>query len=113
MFEQRLDTERTFAHHGTMHRTHVRRRRVSLTVLVALALAGLIGPVARAVAGPSLAPVAHRTYVVHGGDTLWSIAARVTPSEDPRPVVARIQQANHLGAGAIVPGQTLTVPLAN
>jgi Tfp pilus assembly protein FimV len=53
--------------------------------------------------------------VVRSGDTLWSIARRVSPSEDPRPIVDAIAGANPVNPvapGALVPGQTLVIPLA-
>ncbi len=80
-------------------------------VLVVLALpwggAGRVGPAASA--GTVEAVVAHHTYVVQPGDTLWSIATRlVGPAGDPRPVVAEIRAANR--GVAVVPGATLRLP---
>jgi nucleoid-associated protein YgaU len=57
-----------------------------------------------------LEPVAARSYVVRGGDTLWAIAERVAPGSDPRGVVDAIAEANAVDAGALVPGQTLVIP---
>lgn len=87
--------------------TRFRRRRLAALVLaVALATAGVAG--VRALAGlaevggtsgprpvgePS-APVAGQRYVVQPGDTLWTIALRVAPDEDPREVVAALREAN-------------------
>jgi nucleoid-associated protein YgaU len=65
---------------------------------------------AAAVASAGDRPAAVRTYVVRPGDTLWSIAARISgPGADPRLVVDQLQQANRLRA-AIVPGETLRLP---
>jgi hypothetical protein len=47
-------------------------------------------------------------YVVRPGDTLWSIAARLVPNGDPRPVVADLQQQLH-GAPP-QPGEHLVLP---
>ena len=44
---------------------------------------------------------------VHDGDTLWSIAGKVAPNHDPRAVVARLLQLNHLRTPTLVPGQVL------
>ena len=79
--------------------------------MVAVALtASLSGPVAQAV-GLRGAPEANATtYVVRPGDTLWSIATRFRPGTDPRLVVDRIARANDLDAGALVPGQQVTIP---
>jgi hypothetical protein len=49
---------------------------------------------------------------VREGDTLWTIARRLAPESDPRPIVDVLSTANGLDAGQIVPGQTLVVPLA-
>ena len=50
--------------------------------------------------------------MVREGDTLWTIARRLAPGSDPRPIVDVLSAANGLDAGRIVPGQTLVVPLA-
>ncbi|HXQ90810.1 MAG TPA: LysM peptidoglycan-binding domain-containing protein [Acidimicrobiales bacterium] len=94
----------------------VRRRRVLLGtvaagLLVALALpwGGTRGPLATP--GPALAGevIAHHArYDVRPGDTLWSIAVRLDPSGDPRPVVAQL--AAQIGSGTVVPGEQLTLP---
>lgn len=68
------------------------------------------GPVGRAVAPEAPRPVAEHRYVVRAGDTLWAIAERVAPGEDPRPVVDSIETRNDVAAGSLVPGQSLVVP---
>jgi Tfp pilus assembly protein FimV len=109
MFDSTLDIEHPFGHHLPMHRTYVRRRVVA-TLVVAI-LAGAVTPaLAGVLSAPALTPVTQRTYVVHGGDTLWSIAARLAPDRDPRPVIEAIEQANHVDAGGLVAGQRLVVP---
>lgn len=112
MFEPDLDIERMFGQHGAMGRTHVRRRRVAFTLAVVMAGLAVSGAVAHRLAGSPMEPAARRTYVVRSGDTLWSIAQRMAPGDDPRPLVQRIQEANGVDAGAIAPGYTLVVPLA-
>jgi hypothetical protein len=94
----------------------VRRRRVLLGtvatgLLVALALpwSGTGGSLATP--GPALAgePVAaHASYVVQPGDTLWSIAVRLDPTGDPRPVVAELEA--EAGSPNVVPGEQLVLP---
>ncbi len=90
-----------------MRRTRVRWGRIGgLVVSATLAVA-----VASNAAQAGGSRPAGRAYVVHPGDTLWSIAVRVAgPAADPRPVVDAIAAANHVD-GTIVPGQTLRIPL--
>lgn len=113
MFESRLDSERMFGQDWAVDRTDVRRRgRTRLAAIMALSLAGAAwaGPVVRALGGgPEQRPVARSTYVVQAGDTLWSIAERLSPEADPRAVVDALAQANGVRAGDLVPGQTLVV----
>jgi LysM repeat protein len=48
--------------------------------------------------------------VVDSGDTLWSIARRVAPGRDPRPVVDGLIEANNL-RGGLQAGQELSIPV--
>jgi len=48
------------------------------------------------------------TYVVQPGDSLWSIAERVDPSGDPRPLMARL--AAQTGSDTVVPGERVVLP---
>ena len=110
MFGSPLDIEQAFGHPRAMsNRTRVRRRRL-VAVLLAAGVVGLLsGPVANAVSiGREVG--ASRTYVVRSGDTLWSIATRFEPSEDPRVVVAAIASANGVDPAALVPGRELVIP---
>jgi len=50
-------------------------------------------------------PVAAATHLVQPGDTLWSVARRLQPDGDVRPLVARLRAA--AGGGQLVPGQRL------
>jgi LysM repeat protein len=105
------------------HRLHpavYRRRRLGLVVgLVTavvvgyLALTGLrvltadaapSAPATTAVAG---APAAGSVYVVHPGDTLWSIARSLQPSGDVRSLVDRL--ADRAGPGPLQAGQSLRI----
>ena len=78
-----------------------------LLVALALPLSGTGGhshPIGSALAETGQ-PVA---YTVQPGDTLWSIAERVDPSGDPRPLVARL--AAQIGSDTVVPGEQLVLP---
>ncbi len=93
----------------------VRRRRLlvgvagAALVLLALPLRAIGGsPVPSAVAAATYGRPGPVTYVVRPGDTLWTIAERVDPSGDPRPLVARL--AAQVGSDTIVPGEQLRLP---
>ncbi len=99
-------------------RTHrvpleVRRRRTLLGIvgvlLVALALPlGGTGGHSHATGSAPAGTSGPVTYTVRSGDTLWSIAERVDPSADPRPLVARLTAQD--GSDQVVPGQRIVVP---
>ena len=47
---------------------------------------------------------------VHAGETLWGIAERAYPGDDPREAVYRIRAANDIPGSVIVAGQKLVLP---
>src|SRR5262245_14701750 len=93
-----------------MSRTRVRRRRMTLTISLALVSAAWAGPAVRALGSPETpARVSRASYVVRQGDTLWTIARKLAPGSDPRPIVDLLSAMNGVDAGRLVPGQTLVV----
>ncbi|MGA3147089.1 MAG: LysM domain-containing protein [Acidimicrobiales bacterium] len=91
----------------------VRRRRTLLAVmgllLIALALplsgtGGYSHPAGSALA-ENRGPV---VYTVQPGDSLWSIAERLDPTADPRPLVARL--ASQTGSESVRPGERIVLP---
>lgn len=98
-------------------RARARRRGVAGAGLVALvlctgwfglgALRGLGQSAPRLLAGATLVPSGQR-YVAHVGDTLWSIAERVEPGADPRPLVDSLSA--QLRGRELVPGTVLLLP---
>ena len=94
----------------------IRRRLVlgivAVALLTALALpwggtgGRTLAPPGSALAGQTVQ--AHQQYVVQPGDTLWSIAMRLDPSSDPRPLVA--EMAAQVGGDTVVPGERLRLP---
>jgi hypothetical protein len=108
-----LDVERAFGHDSVMSRTRVRVDRIVALWLVAGAVVWVAGAGLRARATEDrgrLRPVAAKRVVVSSGDTLWSIASRSAPGEDPRDVVDRIVDANGVDPGDIRPGEVILVP---
>lgn len=96
-----------------------RRGRVVLTALAALPIVAgiLVGSLSSggAVAGidDGSAPVAFETVVVGAGDSLWGIAERIAPSEDPRDVILEIMRLNGLADAVVQPGQRLALPVVD
>ncbi|MUL43013.1 LysM peptidoglycan-binding domain-containing protein [Streptomonospora sp. PA3] len=87
------------------------------TVLATAALAVLFTGAATAGASASGAPTetalsgqAPATVVVQDGDTLWDIAQRVRPGDDPRSTVHEIVRVNGLSESELEPGQELVMP---
>lgn len=103
-----------------------RRRRLAALVLIALTVLAtvfVVAPAVRAGVGalggrpltPSgapvatdMQPVAATTYLVHPGDTLWSIARRMQPSGDVRPLVDRLAAMRH--GAPLHPGDRIIRP---
>jgi hypothetical protein len=80
-----------------------------LAIVLVVALFLLVAPGLARGDGPDR-PAQRITYVVEPGDTLWSIARRVAPGRDPRPVVDGLIRANDLRAG-LQAGQELSIPV--
>jgi Tfp pilus assembly protein FimV len=80
--------------------TRVRRRRLVVLVagvVLAFAFAGaaqVVSGLASVDESPRPEPISGGEYVVQPGDTLWSIAARLAPDDDPRAVVDALRAAN-------------------
>lgn len=82
--------------------TRIRRRRlavliVGVVVLAAVASLGrfvINNGTSGAVGETPPTPITDAVYVVQPGDTLWSIAQRIAPDEDPRPVVEELRELN-------------------
>jgi hypothetical protein len=118
VFSGQVVPERVFPMAGETVRGEVGRMRLTrrgralarvLATLLVVAVFLLVAPgLARGV-GPDR-PAPRVTYVVQPGDTLWSIARRVAPGQDPRPVVDGLIEANDV-RGGLQTGQELSVPV--
>lgn len=88
----------------------VRRRRLAAAGVAAIVVTLALLPHPRPVSAPAALPGggAGTTYVVRPGDTLWTIATRVDPTGDPRPLVARLHAET--GTYMIVPGERIRIP---
>jgi len=73
--------------------------------------AGAVGSAVTDAQAESIGPVKAASevmYVVQPGDTLWSIAHRIDPAGDERPIVDRL--ASQLHGASIYPGETIRIP---
>ena len=75
------------------------RRRIA-AVLLGTALVLVMAQAGAALGGSTLAapersPAVPAHTVVRPGDSLWSVAQRLAPGEDPRPVVDDLARARH------------------
>jgi glucan phosphoethanolaminetransferase (alkaline phosphatase superfamily) len=96
----------------TSRATYWRRRVLVAAMVVALVL--VMAQAGAALGGSSLAAperrpaAAHtsaRSTVVRPGDSLWSVASRLAPGSDPRPVVDALAEARH--GTVLVVGETI------
>jgi hypothetical protein len=86
---------------------------VLATLLVVGLLAGAraaLAPLAEPapVGAGAVAAAGVPTVEVRAGDTLWTIARRLQPSGDVRPLVDRLAAA--VGGGPLVPGDRIPLP---
>ena len=98
---------------GTAGRVQLTRRGrlvVVLGVLAMLVVGVSIGGHVSSQAASSAGVQHARTVTVQPGESLWALAERIAPHADPRLVVARIAQINHLPGADVFAGQQLVVP---
>ena len=91
----------------------VRRRRTLFAVMAGLVLALALplsgtGGHSHPTGSARAEAVAPGVYTVQPGDSLWSIAERLEPSADPRPLV--VQLAAQTGSETVVPGERIDLP---
>jgi nucleoid-associated protein YgaU len=100
---------------ATRLRLTVRGRRVlaavaALPAVLALGFAIIGGGAALASRDAGAPAGAFTTVTVSAGDSLWSIAEEIAPSEDPRDVVSAIVRLNGLDGVMIESGQRIAIP---
>ena len=92
-----------------------RGRAVLVLLLVGLLLSafalGSQATQASDVAGHGADPQLEQT-TVQPGESLWSVAQRIAPDNDPREVVSQIRRLNGLTSSQLQVGQHLLLPIA-
>jgi len=92
---------------GRLRLTRRGRVAVVLTSLLVLSLFLSVGHATFA-SGPD--GPRDRVRVVQPGETLWSIATRLRPHEDPRPFIQQVVELNGLATAGLDAGQRLRIP---
>lgn len=98
---------------------HLRLTRRGRLLLLVTLVAVLFGAFSLGRAATQAAPVAGEAgpaavtqATVQPGDSLWTLARRIAPENDPRDVVAQIRRLNDLTSSQLQPGQSLILPVA-
>jgi len=83
--------------------------RILRSVGLLLAILSLVLVIGLRAAPDSQGGQEPQTYIVQPGESLWTIAEH-TSAGDPRDMVGRIKELNHLAGSTIQAGQTLLLP---
>jgi predicted Zn-dependent protease len=108
----------TASHQQSTTGSHMRLTRRGRVLVLALLVAVLfaafsLGRSASQAASPAAQPApAPHAVTVQAGESLWSMARRIAPDNDPREVVAQIRALNDLTTSHLTPGQQLLLPAA-
>lgn len=91
-----------------------RRGRAALLALLVAVLFGAfsLGRAAPQAASVAEAPPAAEQITVQPGESLWTVARRIAPDNDPREVIAQIRRLNDLTSSQLRAGQQLLLPTA-
>ena len=86
------------------------RTRKAVLFVLFITMAAVLGPKAFA-ADANAEPVQLDTYTVSSGETLWSIAANLTPQgRDVRDTMAAIQEVNAMDGAQLTAGEQILLP---
>ena len=97
-------------------RPRTRLTRRGRLVLLVLAIGLLLAAISVGRAGSQAATATEtgpslQQTTVQPGETLWSVARRIAPANDPREVIAQIQRINDLESSSLRVGQQLLLPV--
>lgn len=105
-------TSKTPAQHV---RLTTRGRALVLVALVALLFGtfsfGRANSEAASAVDTPVVPAVQQT-VIQQGESLWTVARRIAPDNDPRSVIAQIQELNDMAGSQVQAGQHLLLPIA-
>lgn len=88
-----------------------RRFVVAATGLALVAITAISALTGQSATATSTASKADFTYVtVLAGQSLWQIASKVAPNEDPRDFIAAVVSLNGLSSADVTPGQRIALP---
>ena len=91
-----------------------RGRLVLLVLAVGIVLAGIsVGRAGSQAATATETGPALTQTTVQQGETLWTVAQRIAPGNDPREIIAQIRRINHLHDSSLQAGQQLLLPVGS
>ena len=83
-----------------------------LAVLVALVFAAITFFSSQSAQASNEVAKVEFTYVtVHAGETLWSLAEKYAPEQDPRDFLDQLVSLNNLTEATVQPGQRIALPV--
>jgi hypothetical protein len=91
-------------------RLRLTHRGQALLLLIVAAFVYAAFGLGHASASPEPVSSSVHQVVVQQGESLWAIASRVAPNQDPRDVVGKIESLNHLHGSTVAAGVTLQLP---
>ena len=101
---------------STTPQVHLTRRGRTLVLLalVAVLFAAFSLGRANSQAAPTAgeAPVSAEQITVQPGESLWAVARRIAPQNDPREVIGQIRRLNRLQDSQLQAGQQLLLPVS-
>lgn len=88
-----------------------RRFAVAATTIALIAITALSALTGQSATATSTSGKANFTYVtVLAGQSLWQIASKVAPHQDPRDFIAEVVSLNGLTSADVTPGQRIALP---
>jgi LysM repeat protein len=89
-----------------------RRRFMRTATVLAVATVAVVSIITgqSATATNQSGSASFKYVTVLAGQSLWQIAAKVAPAEDPRDFIAEVVSLNNLTSAEVIPGQRIALP---